>query len=188
MSWLKSLLGGSPKGQPAPAPARTLTLATLRRGDMVDFDLESWLVGAHTRLEYGEGPGITRWADDWELSSGTRKIRLHRDMIGGDAHLHVFEPLALDEIDTPIRDEVVNAGDPPAQIFVRGEPFFRDHECFAGYMHREDRTRDGMIYWIYKGVDPGAELRVEQVGDFTIRAMVRQSAQEHHFSHLLPGS
>ena len=186
MSWLKSILGGG--SQPAPKPERTLTLATLRRGDMVDFDLESWLVGAQTRLEYGEGPGVSRWADDWELSSGTRKIRLHRDKIGGDAHLHVLEAMELDAIDTPIRDEVVNAGDPPAQIYVQGEPFFRDHECFAGFMHREDRTSDGLIYWIYKGVHPGAEIRVEQVGEFTVRAFVRQAVQEHQFSNLLPGS
>lgn len=171
---------------PAPEPVIDLALDRLAAGDLVDFGMRTYEVRDRARVDYGGDPG-----DEWDLRAADDRVRLLREpRRGDDPAWSVLRPVALGEIEGDVRHEILTRDDPPAQLFFQSQPYLMETSG-AGYLRRAAGTgrEEGFVFWSYVRADDRTRLlRVEQVSETEVVAAAGETAEEYHFTNLLPGA
>lgn len=168
------------KEEPAYDPS-DLRLTDLKKGFMVDYDLQSWQVMAE--YEYDWGGGFI--SKEFKLDSGSESLYLHVEE-DDELELSISKKAGIKRFEEDIRAHFSEHDEPPKAVTLDGKQYHRTEES-AGYFR--DASREGwseMISWTYEDDDEEAFVNIERWGEEEFEASQGVYAREFEFSNILP--
>ncbi len=159
---------------------RELTLATMEKGCMVDYDLKTWAVMGCSTYDY-DGY-MTR---EWELHAGAEVGYLERAEEDGQAEWTFAHRINVNDIDEDVVDTIHQREDPPEVIHYAGQSYTA-LESSPGIQRvdGEDGERE-FISWSYEG-NEGRVLFIVQWGENEFLAYNGTYVEEYQFVDILP--
>jgi len=169
------------KNKPEPDPLKDLTLARMKRGYFVDYDLKTWEVTAVNYYDFGEGI-ISR---EWQLKSEDETVYLELESDDED-YWSLNRKIPFARLGSKIKDYILEHEDPPDEIVFDGVTYYID-ETGAGHFYK-DETGAGQefIRWSYIDDSGKKLLDIEQWGEEDFEASVGEQVEEYQFSNILP--
>jgi len=161
-------------------PLADLILSKLKVGYVVDYDMATWQVTAHSYYEI-DGDRI----DEWEFSDGQRTLYLEREE-DDEVEWAMSEKLALSKIDSDLRGHLKTNEEPPDTLTVDGVSYAGESTAAGEYYKDGKGPGREFVVWDYESKD-GRSLSVEQWGESEYEASLGQTVQEYQFSNILPG-
>lgn len=162
-------------------PLRDLTLAKLKAGYLVDYDMKTWEVTAHNRYDWGEGD-ITH---EWQLKSGDEVAYLELESDDED-DWSLSRKIAFSRLGSQIKTRIMETGDGPDEIVFEGEKFYLE-EMAAGHILKEGQSPGKpMLRWSYEDDGGRRYLCLEQWGEEEFEASIGEPVQEYQFTNILP--
>ena len=161
-------------------PLADLILSKLKVGYVVDYDMVTWQVTAHSYYEI-DGDRI----DEWELSDGQRTCYLERED-DDEVEWTLSQKLSLSKIDSDLRGHLKTNEDPPDTLTVDGVAYAGESTAAGEYYRDGKGPGREFVGWDYESED-GRSLSVEQWGEDEYEASLGQTVQEYQFSNILPG-
>ena len=158
------------------------TLKMMKKGFLVDYDLETWEVIEYNAFDY-DGY-ITQ---EWALQNGDDVRYLERGEEEGKAECTLTRRIEVQAIEEAVVDAIVQEEEPPELIHYEGRAY-SGTESGAGHL-REDGTGPGrpFVSWSFAGPDDRV-LFLSQWGERDIAAYEGVYVEEYQFTDILPGS
>ena len=166
-------------------PLKDLTLANLKVGYFVDYDLKSWQVTASNYYDWGSGD-LTY---EWQLKSADETIYLEREPDDED-YWSISQKISIDQLGAHLKTYITEHGDPPEQIEYAGKTYYLE-ETGGGYFYAgdsQDRYQNGKELLKWDFTDDSGELfvSIEQWGETEFEASTGKSVEEYQFTDILP--
>ena len=190
---LRKLFGGKSKSSDETLeldPLADLVLEKLRVGFLVDYDMQTWTVGARSRYDFG-GYEV----DEWELVAGREKRYL--ELEHEEDSWSLSKKIPIGAIDGDVRREILEHEDPPARVTYDGTEYYLD-DALAGHLYegvgdkneKDGDRKDGspLIRWEYLDEDEKNFLSIEQWGENQFAAAVGFEVEDYQFTNILPGT
>jgi len=162
-------------------PLKDLTLAHLKKGYFVDYDLKTWEVTASNHYDFGEGD-ITR---EWQLKSDEETVYLELES-DDEEYWSLNRKIPFGRLGSAVKDYILEHGDPPDEIVFEDVTYYLD-ETGGGHFYK-DEVRPGreFIRWSYVDDSGKKLLDIEQWGETDFEASVGEPVEEYQFSNILP--
>lgn len=174
-TWLKGLFADT---EPEVGPL-TLSLADLKKGYLVDYDLKTWQVNSHNRYDFDGDQ-----AQEWELFSGDDRCYLSVERDDEDEWA-ISRKIAFSALGPAVKDHLLQHDDPPQTIVYDGTRY-RLEESGAGHFFPDGRLAgDEMIYWDYTDETGEQLLTIEQWDEDEFEASVGKTVNEYEFRNIL---
>jgi hypothetical protein len=157
-----------------------LSLADLKKGYLVDYDLKTWQVKSHNKYDF-DGDR----ADEWELYSGDDRVYLEGEK-DDEYEWSINRKIEFSALGKDVGDHLLQHDDPLQEIMHDGTRYTLE-ESGAGYFFPDGRVAgDEMIYWDYEDETGEKLLTIEQWGETEFEASVGQTVKEYEFRNILP--
>ena len=163
-------------------PLRDLTLAGLKVGYYLDYDLKTWTVtGAHY---YDWGDGDVTY--EWQLKSHDDTIYLEREP-GDEEYWSISRKIAIQRLDEKIIQHVKQHEEPPERIRFEETTYFLEETAAGHFFQSKEATGRELIRWDF--INDGGEkiLSIEQWDEDEFEAAVGIMVQDWQFTNILPG-
>ena len=159
---------------------RDLTLETMEKGFMVDYDLKTWeVIGCST---YDYDGYLTR---EWELRSGEEVTYLERAEEDGKAEWTLVHRLDINDIEEAVVDTIRQREDPPEEVHFEGQTYTAlESSPGIQQVDGEDEEHE-FINWSYEG-NEGRVLFLVQWGENEFLAYAGTYVEEYQFVDILP--
>lgn len=160
-------------------PLADLSLDKLREGFMVDYEMRTWEVTKHAKLDYDGWP-----ADEWTLENDDDMLYLEHEDDSGDV-FYLSEPIDLAEVrtdDGPLREVLRDQDAPPATVMHDGTTYTLDEEGPVTRMVRGEQMR--AYYWSYASGDDF--IAFERFGESDWSAYAGREVEPYEFDNILP--
>ncbi len=164
-------------------PLHDLTLAKLKVGYYVDYDMKTWEVTGYNRYDYGEG----YWGEEWELTSGREKCYLERSE-DDEVEWTLSKKIPIGAIEGNITRYIKENEDPPNQIVVKGKTYYLDESGPVHFYQDGKGEGVGLISWTFVDEDDESFVTIEQWDEDEFEASEGIYVEEYQFSNILPGS
>ena len=157
------------------------TLATMKLGFMVDYDLKTWKVTGYQTYDFDGFITL-----EWELTQGREVNFLERSETDGRGEWTITRRIEINQIQEAVVDHVVEHDDPPETVTF-AENSYQAVETNAGLM-REAGEGEGkeFVNWSYEGKEERV-LFITQWGERDFVAYEGTYAEEYQFTDILPG-
>jgi hypothetical protein len=172
---------GKKRSEPAPDPLADLSLARMKKGFMVDYDLKTWQVEAVNIYDWGGGEKTT----EWQLRSHDDTIYLELDA-DDEEEWSVSRPIRFSQLGREIRSQIRNAGNPPDEIVFEDTRYYLEESSDGRYFKDGKGPSDEFTQWEYWDDSEDKFLCIEQWDDNEFEASAGFSVEEYHFSNILP--
>ncbi|MFQ5738017.1 MAG: DUF4178 domain-containing protein [Acidobacteriota bacterium] len=166
----------------APDPLKDLVLSKLRVGYLVDFDLQTWQVTAHSRYDFGEGCR----SEEWQLTSG-RTVRYLEREDDDDVEWSWSQKIPIGAIDGDVGRHIIDHDDPPSRLVFKGKTYYLEESGPARMYEGGGGTPKEFVYWDFIDEGDGQFLTIEQWGETDFEAAFGQTVEEYQFTNILPG-
>jgi hypothetical protein len=174
--WLKELFGE----QKQELDSFDLSLADLKKGYLVDYDLKTWQVKSHNAYDF-DGDR----AEEWELYSGDDRVYLEGEK-DDEYEWAISRKIEFSALGKDVGDHLIEQHDPPQEIVHDGTRYTLE-ESGGGYFFPDGRVAgDEMIYWDYADETGEKLLTIEQWGETEFEASVGQTVKDYEFRNILP--
>lgn len=161
---------------------RIPTLATMRVGDLVDYDLKTWQVTGYSNYDYAGDR-----TDEWELSAGDEVRFLERGVENGQVWWTWMQSLSLNQLDCNLGTHMQQHDDPPESLKCDGITFEAVQSSTGlAYEGGSEQGRQ-FIAWTYESQD-GRILAISQWDEAEFSAFWGHYVEEYQFTDILPGS
>ena len=180
MGW--SLFGKKKEDEEEFDALRDLELKNLKVGWMLDYDMQTWEVTAHHKVDWGAG-SLT---DEWELRSGNKVIFLEYNP-EDEGEFGISWKIPIGKIEGNIKEHLKTHDDAPGQIVYDGVTYYLDEDGGGLFLENGKGPEQEFIFWDY--VDDSEEnfVTIEQWGDNEFEAAAGKAAEEYQFENILPG-
>ena len=178
---LFDFLTGKKKELEGPDPLHDLTLAKMKVGYLVDYDLKTWQVTERHRYDY-DGDR----SDEWELTAGSEVCYLERTE-DDEVEWALSRKMPIGAIDGDVRRHIIDHDDPPAKIVYRGTTYYLEASGPAYFYKDGKGSAEGFVYWEFIDEDDENFVNIEQWGETEFEASAGRWVEEYQFSHILPG-
>lgn len=170
---------GSSEDDAEPA-YREYTLATMRVGFLVDYDLKTWQVTGVGTYDYD---GFV--TEEWELLADGEVNFLERAVEDGKASWTLTRSINPGDIEGDIVAEIIANEDPPEVVRFAGRKY-EGSESSAG-LYRKDGEGEGreFVNWSFEAA-AGRVLYVSQWGERDFAAYEGEYVEEYQFTDILP--
>lgn len=160
-----------------------LSLAGLKTGYMVDYDMKSWEVAASHTYDWGEGDATF----EWQLKSHDDTIYLERSP-GDEDNWSISRKIPIGRVGAGIREHIKTHGDGPDQIEFEGTTYYLEE--FGGGHFKEGGQGPGkeVLKWDYTDDSGKKYLTIEQWSENDFEAAVGMPVEEYQFTDILPGA
>ena len=157
------------------------TLDTMKKGYMVDYDLQTWVVTGYTTYDYD---GFL--TQEWELRGGDEVRFLEREEEDGEVEWTLTRRIEINQIEEKVIDAILEDGDPPEDITF-AKVRYRGAGSGAGIMRPEGEGEGReFIEWSYEA-EGDQVLSISQWGERDFSAYAGIVVQEYQFTDILPG-
>lgn len=161
-------------------PLADLVLAKLKVGYLVDYDMRTWQVTAHSRYRFAGLDDV----EEWELSASGEQRFLER--AGGDWSLSY--KIAVGDIAGDVQRHILDHEDPPRTIVFRGAAYRLD-ASYAGHLLPDGGgAPEPVIRWEFVDEAETGFVGIEQWGETEFTAAAGSTVEDYQFTHILPGS
>ncbi|MCS7004684.1 MAG: DUF4178 domain-containing protein [Cytophagales bacterium] len=159
-----------------------IQIEDLRKGYLVDFDLQTW----HVVEEYEYDWGNERFSYEFKLANEFDACYLSLDEERGEIIPVVCRPVLFSELDATIEETLRTTQKPPSTISYKGILYKRQTEKI-GYFRNIDST-NWFEYIVWEFVDDTRKNRfyIEQWDEESFDAFVGVVKEKHAFTNILP--
>ena len=176
MDFIKKKVTGSD-----PDPLSDLTLAKLKKGYYLDYDMKTWQVTAANRYEWGE-EDIT-W--EWQLQCHDDTIYLEREYDDEDTW-SISRKVPFGKLDPQVRETLIKSEEAPDTILFEGTTFYIEETGGAYFFSDGSENGRPVFVWDYLDDSESQILSIEQWGDNDYELAVGMLVEEYQFSDILP--
>ncbi|MFC1824604.1 DUF4178 domain-containing protein [Thermodesulfobacteriota bacterium] len=163
-------------------PLRELTLARLKVGYLVDYDLKSWEVTACNRYDWGDGD-ISR---EWQLKSAEEVVYLEKES-DDDEEWSLNRKIAFGRLGSEIKARILEKGDPPDEVLFEGSTYYKEETAGGLFYKNGQDSGQEMLRWSYEDEEGEVYLGIEQWGEQDFDATIGKPVEEYQFTNILPG-
>ena len=180
MAW-KDMFGKGKKEKEID-PLADLTLAKLKKGYYLDYDMNTWQVEARHQYDWGGGD-ITH---EWQLKSHDDTIYLSKETDDEDEWT-ISRKIPIGKIGSHVTDHIIEHEDPPDEITVDGVTYYLE-ESGGGHFYENGKSPgQQFISWDYEDDSGEKYLTIEQWSEEDFEASAGTSVEEYQFTNILPG-
>ncbi|MEW6264305.1 MAG: DUF4178 domain-containing protein [Thermodesulfobacteriota bacterium] len=166
---------------PTVDPTRDLTLANLKVGYLVDYDLKTWEVVAANYYDWGDGD-ISR---EWQIKSAEETCFLELEKDDED-DWSLNRLLDFRRLGPRVRQHILDHGDPPGEINLDGVTYYLE-EMAGGHFFKDGHgPGQPVLRWSYEDEAGEKYLGLEQYGEDEFEAALGLPAKEYQFTNILP--
>ncbi len=164
-------------------PLSDLTLAKMRKGYFVDYDLKTWEVISSSYYDWGEGDK----SYEWQLKSSDDIIYLELE-VDDEEYWCISRKITTRALGSEIFDSIIEDEDPPEEIVYENTKFHLDES--GGGLYHLDSTGQGreLFKWDYTDNSEKKILTIEQWGESEFEASYGDVVEEYQFTNILPSS
>jgi Domain of unknown function (DUF4178) len=169
----------------AKAPSHDITnlsLADLRPGFMIDYDMKTWQVAGFHTYDWGEDDKTFEW-----------QLKSHDDIIyfelepGDEDYLSISRKIPIGKIGTKTIDHIKTHGDPPDEITLDGNSYYLEESGGGHFLENGEGPGKELLKWDFAD-DAGKNfLSIEQWSETDFEAAVGFAVEEYQFTNILPG-
>lgn len=163
-------------------PTRDLTLSRLKKGFLVDYDLDTWTVTDAWVYDFGDDEK----GYEWQLTSASGKIYLSR-YEDDEVEWTVGKKIPIGALKPNVRQTIIKTDEPPDEIQYEGETYYLD-ESGTGHELEGGKQGDPFIFWTFEDSSGDKFVSIEQWGETEFEASAGKYVEEYQFSNILPGS
>ncbi len=162
-------------------PLSDLTLAKMRKGYFVDYDLKTWEVISSSYYDWGEGDK----SYEWQLKSSDDIIYLELE-VDDEEYWCISRKIQTRALGSEIFDKIIEDEDPPDEIVYENTTFYLDES--GGGLYHLDSTGAGreLFKWDYTDNSEKKILTIEQWGENEFEASYGDVVEEYQFTNILP--
>lgn len=159
-----------------------LTLADLKVGYMLDYDMKTWEVTAYHYYDWGDGGTLSH---EWQLKSADDSIYLEK-AADDEVEWCVCRSIPFSRLGAHVRNHILENEDPPDEIEFEGTSYHLDE--FGGGKFFRNGKGPGREFLVWDYEDDAGEkfLSIEQWDEDDFEAFVGIFVEEYQFSNLLP--
>lgn len=170
------------KDNALPHDVTNLSLADLRPGFMVDYDMTSWQVTAFHTYDWG-GEDRTY---EWQLKSHDDIIYLEREP-GDEDYWSISRKVPIGKIGTSIVEHIKTHGDPPDEIRVDDTPYYLEEAGGGHFLENGKEPGKELLKWDLADDSGKHFLSIEQWSETDFEAAIGAPVEEYQFTNILPG-
>ena len=160
---------------------RDLSLSKMKKGYMVDYDLETLEVSAYNYYDWGNDD----ISHEWQLRSGNDIVYLEMESDDGE-EWSLNRKIAFASLDSQIKKEIIETGDPPEKILFEGVTYYIE-ETSGGHFYKDGSgIGKEVLQWSYQDDEERHYLCVEQWGEEEFEASTGEPVEEYQFTNILP--
>ncbi len=167
----------------SPDPVSGLTLASMKNGYFVDYDLKTWEVVSTGRYDWGSGD----ISYEWQLAAHDDTVYLEREADDED-YWTVSRKLPFQRLDPMVKKRLAASNDPPDTIVFEDKKYFLSETGGALYYKDNDSSGREMFKWDYADDTEKFWLTIEQWGENDYELSKGRSVEEYQFSNILPSA
>jgi hypothetical protein len=169
-----------------------LRLDSMRIGDLVDYDLQTWQVTAASIYDYDGFP-----TQEWQLTAGDEVRFLERSEDDGKTDWTLTRSIDIGAIQEDVTGAIGENEDPPQVVHFESREY-RAVESDAGmqFVVAADGSTGGstgenagreFVSWSYEARDEERVLFISQWGERRFTAYEGEPVNEYSFTDILPG-
>ena len=163
-------------------PLKDLSLAKLKKGYLVDYDLKTWEVSAYNYYDWSEGD----ISHEWQLKSGDEVIYLEMES-DDEEEWSLNRKIAFSHLDSQIKKKIIETGDPPEKIVFEGVTYYMEETAGGSFYKDGQGYGKEVLQWSYQDDEGRSYLGIEQWGEDEFEATTGEPAEEYQFTNILPG-
>ncbi len=164
-------------------PLTDLSLAKLKVGYLVDYDLKTWEVVACNHYDWGGGD----ISHEWQLTSGDEVVYLEMES-DDEEEWSLNRKIAFGRLDPEVKKHILETQDPPEEIVFEGTTYYME-EMTGGHFYKNGQgPGKELLRWSYEDDKGRSYLGIEQWGEQDIDASAGKPVDEYQFTNILPRS
>jgi hypothetical protein len=171
------------KSQPASYDSTRLGLEDLKRGFMLDYDLQTWQVTAVYYYDWGNNFVTT----ELQLESGSDLLYLHLEK-DDELECSVARKVPLNEIDPRLRKQISEHDAPFDEITYQGRQYFLTEESLGMFWEEGKEGKSRLVSWDFEDRSEEYFINIERWGETDFEAAAGVYADLHEFSNILPAA
>ena len=159
---------------------QSLTLATMRVGWLVDYDLKTWEVTGFGTFDYQGEETV-----EWELRSEGAVHFLERSDDEGEIYWSFTREIGIDELEGDIAAIIRAEGEPPEKVSFAGLSYTSEGSEAGLYRENGEGQGEEFVTWSFAG----AEDRVLYINHWDpgeLSVYVGSYVDEYQFTDILP--
>ena len=161
---------------------QSLTLATMRVGWLVDYDLKTWEVTGFGTFDYQGEETV-----EWELRSEGAVHFLERSDEEGEIYWSFTREIGIDELEGDIAAILRAEGEPPEKVSFAGLSYTSEGSEAGLYRENGEGQGEEFVTWSFTGVeDRVLYINHWDAGEFSV--YVGAYVEEYQFTEILPGN
>ena len=164
-----------------PDPLHDLTLAKMRAGWMVDYDLKTWEVASYNYYDWGEGD----ISHEWQLKSGDEVVYLELESDDED-EWSLNRKMPFGRLGPEVKESILEDGDPPDEIVLDGVTYYLEEKGGGHFFKDGQGAGQPLLRWSYEDEDGQSFLGLEQWGEEDFDAALGRPVSEYQFTDILP--
>ncbi|MBC2696446.1 MAG: DUF4178 domain-containing protein [Desulfobacteraceae bacterium] len=162
-------------------PLSDLSLARLKKGYLVDYDLKTWEVSAYNYYDWSEGD----ISHEWQLKSGDDVVYLEMES-DDEKEWSLSRKIAFGRLDSQIKKSINETGDPPEKIVFDGVTYYME-ETGGGRFYKDGQGQGReVLQWSYQDDEGQSYFSIEQWGEEEFEASTGEPVKEYQFTNILP--
>lgn len=172
-----------PQNLTVPYDSTNPSLESLQKGFLLDYDLKTWEVVHHAQFEWENGTIDTVFKI--VSSSETQQLYLRRE--SGFTQVFVASPISIFLIDESIEQQINNMKKPSNTVTYQQTTYYRENSK-NGYWFDMTTTNHYNVATLWEYMDETRKriLRIEQIGQRALVALIGKLVSAYHFSDILP--
>lgn len=164
-----------------PDPLIDHSMADLRAGYLVDYDLKTWEVEAYNNYNWGGGD----ISYEWQLKSGDEIVYIEKESDDED-EWSLSRKIAFASLGSEVKEHIVEKGDPPDEIVYEGTTYHME-ESGGGHFYKDGQgPGKELLRWSYEDDKGESYLGIEQWGEEDFEATLGEPVEEYQFTNILP--
>ena len=163
-------------------PLQDLTLSALKPGYVLEYDLKTWQVSAHSYYDY-DGDRV----EEWELTCADEVRYLTREEDDG-VSWSLTRKVPLNAIDEDIRRHMRDSEDPPDPVTFDSVEYIGKSSEVGKYFKDGEGSGEEFVEWEYLDESERKTLTIEQWGDDEFEASAGEIVEEYQFTDILPAA
>jgi len=162
-------------------PLSDLSLAELKVGYLVDYDLKTWEVLACNYYDWSEGD-ISR---EWQLKGVDDVVYLEKES-DDEEEWSLNRKIDFGRLDSEVKEHILETGDPPEKIVFEGATYYMEEMAGGHFYKSGEGPGKEMLRWSYEDDKGHCYLGIEQWGEQDFDATVGEPVEEYQFTNILP--
>lgn len=177
---LKNLLNKI-TGKQSSIDVTNLSLRDLKKGYIIDYFMESWVVKEVYEYDWGNN----FFSKEYKISSGKADKYLHVED-EGTLKISISEEINPSEFDKNLKQDIVNNDKPSNKLIYKGKEFNIENENMGYYRNFDEDYKSEFVSWEYVDNEQKEFISVMRWGETDITASFGQFLEEYEFSNIIP--